>query len=243
MNIIILTKNDRIENQRYSIDDKRFIHIKNILKAEEGNVLEVGLLNGMLGTARIQSITDAKIILELVELCSSDDVEVNIELICALPRPQTLKKILNLSATMGIKNLFFIRSEKVEKSYFHSPLLLEENYTKYLLDGLAQGKRTHIPNVYFFKRFKKFFEEQFNDIDDKLLFVADQSADSYFIKDEIAEAKNITLAIGPEGGWNEFELNYMKERGFVPIKLSDSTLRVENAVNSALSQIELLINT
>jgi RsmE family RNA methyltransferase len=74
------------------------------------------------------------------------------------------------------------------------------------------------------------------------LFVAEQRADHFLGKDDISGLKNITIAIGPEGGWNEFELNFMEERGFKQIRLSNTTLRVENAINAILSQIELLIN-
>lgn len=243
MNIIILTENDRIENQKFRIEDERFAHIITILKANEGDVLEIGILNGPLGKARIHSVTDSNITLEIVELIKSDDVIVKIDLICALPRPQTLKKVLSLCGTMGVNNLYFIRSEKVEKSYFHSPLLNEENYIKFLIEGLSQGKRTRLPNVYFFKRFKEFFKDQFHENYNKEnLYVAEQGSDHFLEKKDITRANNITVAIGPEGGWNDFELQYMAERGFRPIKLSNSTLRVENAVNALLSQIELIIN-
>ena len=243
MNIIILTENDRIENQKFRIEDERFVHIKTILKAHINDVLEIGILNGPLGKARIESITDSGIILETVELNYVEDVEINIDLICALPRPQTLKKVLSLCGTMGVNNLFFIRSEKVEKSYFHSPLLNQDNYIKFLIEGLSQGKRTRLPSVYFYKRFKKFFEEKFHKNSNRdNLFIAEQKADHFLNKNIISRANNITVSIGPEGGWNDFEIEFMKERGFKPIKLSNSTLRVENAVNALLSQIELLLN-
>ena len=144
---------------------------------------------------------------------------------------------------MGVNNIYFIRSEKVEKSYFHSPLLNEENYMKFLIEGLSQGRRTRLPNVNFYKRFKEFFKDHFHENSNKdNLFVAEQRSDHFLEKNDISRANNITVAIGPEGGWNDFELQIMAERGFRPIKLSNSTLRVENAVNALLSQIELIIN-
>ncbi len=57
-----------------------------------------------------------------------------------------------------LKNLYLFRSEKVEKSYFHSRLLEKENYKKYLIEGLSQGKRTQLPSVTVHKRFKHFIE-------------------------------------------------------------------------------------
>ena len=51
------------------------------------------------------------------------------------------------------------------------------------------------------------------------------------------------LAIGPESGWNEYEINFMEVIGFKKFKLSENILRVETAVTASLAQIELLMNS
>ena len=48
------------------------------------------------------------------------------------------------------------------------------------------------------------------------------------------------LAIGPEGGWIERELETFVERGFKPVSLGAPILRVEAAVAAALGQLLLL---
>ncbi|MBK8944311.1 MAG: RNA methyltransferase [Ignavibacteriae bacterium] len=240
MNILILSEKDKLSNNLYRICDERFIHVKNILKSEIGDILEIGLLNVQLGKARIVYLDEKKLELEIIDLFDTEKTKLNIDLICALPRPQTLKKVLAISATVGVRNLFFIKSEKVEKSYFHSPLLFEENYTKYLVEGLSQGKQIFLPNVSFHNRFKIFFEDEFhsNNYDTKLL--AHPNSENNLLKFDFSNINNIVVAIGPEGGWNDFEINFMQSLGFKKFLLSKSILRVESAIISALSQIELI---
>lgn len=241
MNIIILTEKDLVEKKRYEVCDSRFIHIKNILKSDIDDVIEIGLLNNSIGTAKILEITKSNVLLEIISFREKIATSPKIDIICALPRPQTLKKVLNSCATMGVNNLYLIRSEKVEKSYFHSPLLNEENYNKYLIEGLSQGKRIAIPKVTIHNKFKVFFEQDFKEFSNTSnCLLAHPNADNYLNKIELSDSKNIILAIGPEGGWNEFEINLMEEKGFIKYKLSESILRVENAVTAALSQIELV---
>jgi 16S rRNA (uracil1498-N3)-methyltransferase len=243
MNIIILTENDQYKKNIYKISNDRFIHIKKILKSEVDDFVEVGLLNGPAGTAKIIAISEAEILLEICELRTKQKTKPKVDIICALPRPQTLKKVLNTCATMGIDNLYLIRSEKVEKSYFHSPLLKEENYTKYLIEGLSQGKRTDQPKVSIHNRFKVFFEKDFEAIrKNSICLLAHPDTNNYLNKISLDKQNNIALAIGPEGGWNEFETTLMEEKGFIKFRLSESILRVENAVTAALSQVELLTN-
>ncbi|MEE9431963.1 MAG: RsmE family RNA methyltransferase [Melioribacteraceae bacterium] len=241
MNIIILTKNDRVDETTYSIDDNRATHIIKILKSKVGDVLEIGLLNDSIGKSEVVDLNDGIVKLKILELSKYTTPQYCIDLILALPRPQTLKKVLATIATMGINNLYLIRSEKVEKSYFHSPLLEEKNYSKYLLEGLSQGKRVDLPKVTIHKKFKQFFENSFlqkNETSVKLLAHPDE--DIFLNKKMLNNNNNIILAIGPEGGWNDFEINFMAEKGFQKFKLSKNILRVETAVTAALAQVELL---
>lgn len=242
MNIIILTEKDQTEKNIYKISDDRFTHIKKILKSDINDIIEIGLINGSIGTAKIIDLKETELMLQVISLNKTKESNFNVDLICALPRPQTLKKVLNTCATMGIGNLYLIRSEKVEKSFFHSPILEEKNYNKYLIEGLSQGKRTNLPKVSIHKRFKEFFENDFNDIrKNKSCLLAHPNAEKYLNEIPQENLQNIILAIGPEGGWNDYEINLMEEKGFIKYKLSENILRVETAVTAALSQIELLI--
>jgi RsmE family RNA methyltransferase len=239
MNIIILTEKDRISESQFSINDERFQHAKNVLKVVNNSKIEVGILNGGIGSAKIISIDETKIILNIENLKNKENFGPKIDLICALPRPQTLKKVLSISATMGVNKLFFIKSEKVEKSYFHSPLLKEENYTKFLIEGLSQGKQTKLTQVSFHHYFKKFFDKDFSDYNYK--FLAHPNVNVTLKNFDIKKDDKILLAIGPEGGWNEFEIEHITNLGFNKFQLSKSILRVEHAITSSLSQMELIL--
>ncbi len=243
MNIIILTENDFVEEKICKINDDRFTHIKNILKSESGDIIEIGLLNSSIGKAKILEISEDSVTLEILSYTEQQEICPKVDIICALPRPQTLKKVLNTCATMGVRNLYLIRSEKVVKSYFDSPLLNEENYNKFLIEGLSQGKRTDLPIVSIHNKFKVFFENYFEEIrNNSICLLAHPNSDNYLNKQQLNNSKDITLAIGPEGGWNNFEINLMEEKGFIKYKLSNNILCVENAVTAALSQIELVTN-
>ncbi|NNK13102.1 MAG: RNA methyltransferase, partial [Desulfofustis sp.] len=50
----------------------------------------------------------------------------------------------------------------------------------------------------------------------------------------------VLMAIGPEGGWNEYELEQMRTRGFDQFSLGHRILRVETAVTAVHASITLL---
>ena len=238
MNIIILTGKDKIDNHQYLLTDQRYLHIRDILKLERNDSLEIGILNGELGNAVVENINEERVILTIKEYYPVKKTTNQIEIVCALPRPQTLKKVLNISAAMGVSEISLVKAEKVEKSYFQSPLLKENNYTKFLIDGLSQGKLTTLPKVTINRRFKEFIKNKFPKKES--ICILTNPGSRYYLSKLNDINNNLVIAIGPEAGWNQYEINFMKEAGFKEFKLSEKILRVENALVAVLSQIELL---
>ncbi len=242
MNLIILQTSDMLSDGRYVLTGERADHINNILRASQGDTLEVGLLNGARGCGVVCSVAKSEVVLN----CTFEDEvlrpAVQVDVVCALPRPQTLKKVLHSAAAMGVGNLYFIRSARVEKSYFHSPMLKPENYERFLIEGLSQGKNTCLPKVSFYDKFKAFMVDTLADLDGvysyrKIVFSPD--GEHNLLQAGISTEKPVLIALGPEGGWVPFELELMKSSGFESVTLGNWILRVENALVASLAQLEL----
>ena len=244
MNLIILLESDFIDHDRCRLDDERAEHIRRILRSQTGDTVEIGRINGPTGTGEIEKIDATGIILKC-EFTKNTPPPYPVDIVCALPRPQTLKKVLITAASIGTRRLHLIRANRVEKSYFHSPLLKPENYSRFLIEGLSQGKLTRMPQVTIHHRFKPFFEDT--------LPTMEEEADTHSLKllphpecqSDLREVfqqktKQILVAIGPEGGWVPFEIELMKEAGFKPYKLGPWILKVETALAAAMGQIELM---
>ncbi|MBN1212827.1 MAG: 16S rRNA (uracil(1498)-N(3))-methyltransferase [candidate division Zixibacteria bacterium] len=245
MNLIILTDSDKLDDTRYLLQDYRAEHIRTVLKLEAGGSFEIGLLNGPRGRAVIEKISAKDITVRVENLENIPPPELTVDLICALPRPQTLKKVLFTSAMMGVRSLHLIRANRVEKSYFQSPLLEPENYVPHLIEGLSQGKLTRLPEVVVHDRFKVFFEDTLPGLernsDIKLVkLAADPEAKGDLGEIMDKKASWLLFAIGPEGGWVPFEIETMEKTGFRRFTLGRWLLRVEHAVTATLSQLELL---
>jgi RsmE family RNA methyltransferase len=243
VNLIILTENDKTIEGEYCLDDYRAEHIRDILKLKDNDILEIGLLNGPSGKARIESQKGNKIFLSCLDLHDDHDISPQIDIICALPRPQILKKVLLYSAMMGVRRLHLIRANRVEKSYFQSPLLEPKNYTSYLIEGLSQGKLTRLPEVQFHDRFRRYFEDIFPDLEKQELnnsvrLLPDPESENSLAGIFTRKAERITIAVGPEGGWVPFEIELMERLGFLRYALGRWVLRVESAIVAAIAQIE-----
>lgn len=245
MNLIILSERDALDEKRYRLADHRAEHIRSVLKLEAGDTVHVGLLDGPQGTARIERVAEDGVTLICEALEERPEPTPAVDLVCALPRPQTLKKVLTTVATMGVRRLHLVRANRVEKSYFHTPLLEPEKYTPRLIEGLSQGKLTRLPDVRVHDRFRPFFEDTLPALEKAEAQPADKllpDPESEICLNEVYDgtADRLVFAIGPEGGWVPFEIEFMQRAGFRPFTLGRWTLRVETAVVAALAQVELV---
>lgn len=234
MNLIILFKNDFINDQQAVIHDRRSEHIRQIHKASIGDTLNVGIINEKIGTAVIEDITNNEILLN-VSAKNTPPNALPLTLIIALPRPKMIKRILQTCATMGVKDIIFLNSYRVEKSYWQTPLLQEDNIKEQLILGLEQGKDTILPRVRLEKRFKPFIEDHLPTLCEKsLALVAHPSS-------EAACPQNIrqqtTLIIGPEGGFIPYEVEKLHAAGCSGITLGQRILRVETAIPVLLGKL------
>ena len=48
------------------------------------------------------------------------------------------------------------------------------------------------------------------------------------------------LAVGPEGGWVDFEIDKFIEQSFVPVSMGERVLRTDTAVVALLAQLMVL---
>lgn len=246
MNLVILTEQDRKSDKAYHLSDSRADHIRSVLHLSAGDSVEVGLLDGPRGRATVESASDEGIVLTCAEMTDVPPPVPEIDLICALPRPQTLKKVLMTVATMGVRRLYLIRANRVEKSYYQSPLLEEGNLRRFLIEGLAQGKVTRLPVVTIHQKFRQFFEDSWPAFEnaeagDALRLLPHPEAVET-VGDCVSSVRRLVLAVGPEGGWVDFEVELMTGTGFRPVRLGPSILRVESAVTAAVAQVDLVFN-
>ena len=209
------------------------------MRVEPGQQLRVGVLGGGTGVGRVEAIEGTAIRLAL-DVPEGEPVVSRVDLVVALPRPQALHRLLQTAATMAVGRLDLIKSWRVEKSFFSSPSLRPETVRRHLLLGAEQGGGTHVPEVGIHHRFVPFVES-LGDPGDEIRWVAHPGGAPLERLEAGADGRRrILLAVGPEGGWIDREIETLGQAGFEPIDLGPWILKVENAVTAALAQIDLV---
>ncbi len=236
MNLLILYSQDFIAADRVRINDHRFEHLLKIKKITKGEVIKAGLLNANTGSAVVVRINQDSMELD-VKLTQQPPSSLNVHLLLALPRPKMLKRILQTISAMGVKQLSLFHSSKVEKSYWQSPWLQADKMQQHLILGLEQAQDTILPQVKWYQRFKPFAEDVLPGLTFGRQAVIAHPGEGDFCLQYHNKKTALILAIGPEGGFTDYEVDKFVQAGFKTCQMGKRILRVENAIPVLLGRL------
>lgn len=233
MNIILFSSHEIAADGSVRLSDRRLQHVRGVLKAQVGDELAVGLVNGKMGTGRITRLVDE--VLEMdVRLDRDPPAPLPVTVVLALPRPKVFRRVLYSLAVLGVKRIVLMNAARVEKSYWQSPFLAPDAMRHQLVRGLEQAGDTVLPEVVLKPRFKPFAEDELPAlVKGDLALMAHPGAERSFPRQVSGPAM---LAVGPEGGLVPYETDLLRSIGFTAVSIGERIMNVETALPVLLSR-------
>jgi len=216
--------------------------VRHVLGLTPGATLKAGVLNGALGEATISEDQGDTWELRFQEQ-QPPPPPLPLTLIIALPRPKMLKRLLIDATSLGIKRIVLLNSWKVEKSYWKTPELHADLLREKMLLGLEQAGDTQLPELLLRPRFKPFIEDELPALaaSSRALLAHPATTDMAPTSMPMDLTEPVTLAVGPEGGWTDYEVSMLEARGFERHSLGQRILRVETALPTLVGRIMRLL--
>ncbi|MBC3953000.1 16S rRNA (uracil(1498)-N(3))-methyltransferase [Pseudomonas folii] len=234
MNLLLLEDADFVAADRVVLRDRRLKHMQEVHRAEVGDSLRVGRIGGLLGSAELLRLEAHEAELRIT-LDIAPPAKLPLTLLLALPRPKMLRRVFQTVATMGVPKVILLNSYRVEKSFWQTPFLEPHAIREQLILGLEQARDSVLPEIIIEKRFKPFVEDRLPQLAQGTLGLVGHPGD--FPACPRAVTGQVTLAIGPEGGWIPYEVDLLNKAGLQPVQLGERILRVETAVTALLARL------
>lgn len=149
-----------------------------------------------------------------------------VSLFCALAKKDNFELIVQKVTELGVSEIVPIITGRTVKTGINM-----ERLEKIAVEASEQSGRVDVPKIYEPISFENSLE-MIGDFDMKILF---EIGAQKFSEDDkkntnlSAQADNIAIYIGPEGGWTDREKEVAKGYGVVERSLVSNTLRVETA--------------
>lgn len=222
------------EKEIYIYDKLEINHIKNVYRLKNGDKIRVIDYNYEY-ECEINEILKNKI--ELKILNKKDDeysLDINIDFAIGILKNDKMKLVIQKLTEIGIKNIIPLKTERVVVKIDEK----KEKWDLIIKESMKQCraiKRTYLERINEIERLN--YEKY-----DIILYAYENSISTLKIKDIIKDnTKKILCIIGPEGGFSEKEVEFLKTKGAVEVSLGKRILRAETAAVVLAASIVNLI--
>jgi RsmE family RNA methyltransferase len=226
-------------------------HLTRVLKVTPGQSVRVGIVDGPMGVGVVSSIGDDHVTLDCTFEPHTPERPL-VDLLLALPRPKVMRRLWPHLASLGVGHVILTNAEKVERDYFDTHLLQPGGFRPLLIEGLQQARDTRLPRVSVHKQFRKLIEAELEGLcPDSRRIVAHPdtggvpgSAPSVadVLRDRTSDTRRVLLGVGPEGGWNTFELDLLASAGFTRVSMGERTLATTTACIALLALVHAVVD-
>ncbi len=235
MNLILLDATELAASDTVTVIGSRASHLLNVLKVTPGQSVRVGVLDGPMGLGIVTSIDDGAVELH----CEFRETPPRppIDLLLALPRPKVMRRLWAQIAALGVGRVILTNAARVERNYFDTHILEPETYGTLIAEGLQQARDTRVPVVSVHRRFRTLIESELDHLcrDEARLVAHPGMGQSIACAVKPRRGDRVLLAIGPEGGWDDFELRLLAAHRFAPVSMGPRPLRTDTACVALLA--------
>lgn len=234
-------ENSDCQSEKYYVSGSDYNHIKNVLRMKVGDKLLISTSN-MSNLCEIESFTDTDVIVKVIERNYQDtSLPIKIYLFQGLPKSDKLELIIQKAVELGVSVIIPTDTSrsivKIEEKKKESKT---ERWQKIAESAAKQSKCSSIPEVLSPINFKNALELA-KEMD--LFLVPYENAEKMFATktalNKIKSGMKVGVFIGPEGGFEDSEIEKLKEIGAEIISLGKRVLRTETASITALSMLML----
>jgi 16S rRNA (uracil1498-N3)-methyltransferase len=235
VNILILESAEI--GQRIPRADRRWEHVKKVLKKAPGDSIAAGVADGHLGEALVRELDDSGMRLDFAARSEAPPLA-PLRLVLGFPRPIQAARILKDLTSLGVAEIHLTGTELGEKSYASSSIFKDRDFRASLIEGAEQAGNPRLPLVlthWSLRRCLEALGPEFAAGGDRLYL--HPYGESERMGSGKALTAPVTLAIGSERGWTDTEVAALREAGFRARGLGPRILKTETAalVSAALA--------
>jgi 16S rRNA (uracil1498-N3)-methyltransferase len=241
MNSLIILARECVGNKEAILTGDRARYAFETHELRQGNSCRVAVLGGLRGEGFVAEATVERVVMVLTLSLPSLE-RVPVDLIVGVPRPQTVKKVIQAAVMLGVRSLHFVRSELGERSYLQSRSLSDEGILEESAKALEQIWDSGVPTIEVHRTFSYFMSNKLPLLTkerDVACLLADPSGREITIRDTPLMRTEQVVAVGPERGWSKSEIELFKNRGFSVVGLGARVMRVEVAMVFLMGQLQL----
>ena len=228
-----------IKNKEISFQKDDIFHIFKVMRLRSGDKIEaVDKLTHQGFVAVIDSIDPFEVHI-LEPIISKSELDKDVTIFFALAKSDKNEFVIQKATELGVKRIVLFQGKRSVVKFSNDDFIRKsERYKSIAKEASEQCHREYISEIIYVDSIKGIK----NYLSEVNLFAYElEAGKASDIESHVNKNKSISVIIGPEGGFDDSEVSYLKELNFVPISLGKRILRCETAAVYALSVISYLL--
>ncbi len=227
---------NKISNQTILIDGQEHIHLCKVLRKKEGDLVSVCNGNGLMVQGEIISISKKETVLKQTEILAQESVKQN-NLVLAVAPTKSMDRyewMIEKCTEIGVSRIVPFYSQHSERRR-----LKVDRLRLIAISAMKQSKTLFLPDISEALSYKEFLKSE--NLSEKYIAYMDEHTRSISeVISKIDRKKEVLIAIGPEGGFSEKEIQAAKDNNYSSITLGTKRLRTETAAVFCSAAYQLL---
>lgn len=230
-----------INNNQVFLSELDAHHLLHVMRNKVNDKIEV-VYDKQLFLCEIKS-TNPLVIDVVNKIEEHSELDKNVTLFVALLKGDKNEFVMQKATELGVNRIVFVNSKravsKLDQASFDKKV---ERYKLIVKEASEQSHRLYVPTIEGVYDLNKLKKEQLCSLN--LLAYEDLHTSSPNIdKIELNKNNSVSIFIGPEGGFDTSEVEYLNSLGFKNISLGRRILRAETACVYTLSVISYLLES
>jgi 16S rRNA (uracil1498-N3)-methyltransferase len=217
---------ENFKDGKVTLTEEETRHLKNVLRLSAGQEISVFDGHGKEFLCRIREIEKRRTFLEVLKEIPKVEFEspLGLTLAVSLLKGDKFDLVIQKAVELGVTGFIPLITKRCDVKFRNEAKKLER-WRKIIIEASKQCGRARLMEMGGAVHFEKFVKEAGGV---KLLFAESKGKDFSSIR----PGQKITAAIGPEGGWDDPEIELAGQNGFQIITFGGRILRAETAVIS-----------
>jgi len=207
-------------------------HIVHVFRRKNGDSITISNGNGLLADGIISSIEKKTLIISINRIKSIQKSFPQIAIAFPLLKNKHDNMIIEKLTELGVKDFFPIVTERTVRKPSENTI---EKFNKVAIAAMKQCNNAFLPKIHDVRSLSELINEMKEYTPVVALEIGKHKTLNEFMAN--SESKSICIIIGPEGGFDEKEIEFLIKENITTFTLGNHILRAETAAIASISQL------
>src|SRR5215831_19010990 len=219
---------DEVSENRAALTGAHAEHLARVLRGRVGQEFDI-VANGVLHRGRIASIADTRVEFELGDEIPAEATAGQLTLLLAIFKFDRMEWAIEKCTELGVARIIPLIARRTDAHLASASFKRVDRWRRIALQASEQSRRATPPEISDPGKLRSAAA-----IPAKLKLLLSEAEDQSHLRDiPLNPDGEVLLAIGPEGGWTEDELEMARSHGWKSVSLGPTILRAETAAIAA----------